>query len=529
MLRLSSGQIETADNDNTVCHIDRLPEELLSYIFCRARPEKLVFSPRKLGDTLLLAPEYKFNVPYVCRRWRNVVLALAILAPSLDISRCFSPENHQTRNHDGLREIRARFLTSFENKYVSILITSSRYDEVLALRSAPLVRTLHMDLDPSSPRIFNDKEFMEASMPHLESLSMFRCTCFPMGPPGLQFTSSPHPIFKSTPNLRRLSLNRYIEPQTFAMPWHQVQELVLSHSALEVWSETLPLMDLRVLTLLGEPTSFASQGPRITLRRLRILNISYEGVVARDTIDMLTTPSLQSLRCPLSCEMKVSEFLSRSSCPLLVACLVIDDVLYGDSTVMLHSSRLHNVLSVLPPSVEELQLELQPHAAQVFCEGSTLACQISRMLAPVNGLLPQLHSLSLTRDQSEWGIQYRTFMPISSGHTSKQEKYILAILRARWGQPGAATSKQVHGKKKKKRGVHLERKKLQDDIGTTPITAPARPSPLRIFRLGVPRKDLSSPAKSAFTRFSNDGLEVFLDCEPRSFSIFERVRWDEAF
>ncbi|KIY49076.1 hypothetical protein FISHEDRAFT_72961 [Fistulina hepatica ATCC 64428] len=416
-------------------------------------------------------------------------------------------------------------------------MTSSVYDEILALRSAPLVRTLHIYLDPPSPRIFDDKEFMEAPMPHLESLYIFhRPSLFPLpnGQPWcLSFTSSPHPIFKSTPNLRRLCLERYIEPRTFVMPWHQVQELVLLDPALEVWSETLPLMDLHVLTLLGEPMSSASQGPRITLQRLRILNISHEGVAAMDTIDMLTTPSLQSLRCPLSCERKVSEFLSRSSCPLLVVCLVIGE-LYEMSFKDIYSGRLDYVLSVLPPSVEELQLELQFFAAQPFRGSSALACKISRMLEPFNGLLPQLHSLSLTMSQNAWSVHHGKFMPRGEfmptvfGHTSKQEKYILAILRARWGQPGAATPKQVCGKKKK-RHVHLKRKKLQDGIGTTPITALTRPSPLRIFRLGVPRKDLSPPAKSALTRFSNDGLEVFLDCEPRSFSIFERVRWDKVF
>ncbi|KIY51479.1 hypothetical protein FISHEDRAFT_70711 [Fistulina hepatica ATCC 64428] len=521
VLRPSSGQIDAADNDDTVCHIDCLPEELLSFVFCLARPEKLVFSPNVEGDTLLLGPEHLFNVPYVCRRWRDVVLALPVLAPSLDISWC--SRNHQTR------EIGVRFVTSFENKYVGIIMTSSHYDEVLALRAAPLVRTLHMILDPFSPRIFNDKEFMETPMPHMESLSIF---CHPLfavnlpnrGLPWLlsSFTSSPHPFFKSTPNLHRLSLNRYIEPQTFAMPWHQVQELVLLDPTLGVWSETLPLMDLRVLTLLGKPMSSASQGMRITLQHLRILNISQTGVAATDAIDMLITPSLQSLRCPLSCEMKISEFLSRSSSPLLVVCLVMDGTHVGDSTVM-HCS-LHNVLSVLPPSVEELQLELQPNAAQEFREDSTLACKISCALEPVNGLLPQLHSLSLTMDQNfARSIDHAEFMPTGFGCMSEQEKYILAILRARWGQPGAATPKQVRGKKKKKkkRRVHLERKKLQDDIGTTPITAPKRPSPLRIFRLGVPRKDLSPPAKSALTRFSNDGLEIFLDCGMSRFHISE--------
>ncbi|KIY52602.1 hypothetical protein FISHEDRAFT_69703 [Fistulina hepatica ATCC 64428] len=507
VLRPSSGQIETVE---TVCHIDCLPEELLSYIFCLARPEELVFSPKK-GNTLLLAPEQLFNVPYVCRRWRNVVLAFPVLAPSLDIS-CTSSEYLQTaHSHAGLRGIRVRFLASFEKKYVGILMNLSHYDEVLALRSAPLVRTLHMNLDPFSPRILDDKEFIEAPMPHLESLSIFyRPNIMPRhGVPWSfpSFTSSPHPFFKSTPNLRRLSLNRYIEPQTFAMPWHQIQELVLLDQALKVWSKTLPLMDLRVLTLLGNPRSSASQGMRITLQRLRILNISQSCAAARDAIDMLITPSLQSLRCPLSCETEVSEFLSRSSSPLLVVCLVMDETYFGDSTVMPSD----HLISVLPPSVEELQLELQPRAARVFRKNSNSAYQMFCMLTPVNGLLPRSHSLSLMMDQSGRSNDRGEFMRIVARRASEQEKYILSILRARWGQPGAATPKRVRGKKEK-RGVHLERKKLQEDIGTIPITAPTRPTSLRIFRLGVPREYLSRPAKSSLTRFSNDGLEVFLDC-----------------
>jgi hypothetical protein len=283
-----------------------LPNEIVSEIFLHFMPPHPIFPPL-IG---LLSPA---TLTQICRRWREVALAIPALWSAIELSDGRIPfEQH--------RHITENWLKRSRHCPLSIYLNHRHDDQKILSALLPhRARLGYLKLKLSGSQLPMIASGPMPLLRHLD-LTLFSSTAF---------------TFPEVPLLRTVVLNIFAAPSVI-LPWAQLTCLTLNNvTPLQI----VPILQ-KASNLLHFELYLFHDGdqplPNITLPRLETLAFDPRGDTMTGFLHTLVVPALRSLRIPEQAlgptpVASLKSFITKSGCNLQEVCILNDFLVPEDS------------------------------------------------------------------------------------------------------------------------------------------------------------------------------------------------------
>ncbi|KIY51727.1 hypothetical protein FISHEDRAFT_56413 [Fistulina hepatica ATCC 64428] len=226
--------------------MDDLPTELVHYILLLAAPGEHAVSVVSSCSFMPFASPHIYSLPYVCTRWRDICLTESRLLSSLNISNSGGGSDYGgtwTKERVNAATQVDAYLEAVTARLISVSFSLNTADPAQwrlvqsaeRWKSARIGFAGHVDLQLSA-----------TALPWLEALEF-------TNEGGVlaqdSHDSFPLHLFASAPQLKSVVFDKDLHPNTFMIPWSQLQEVAVTTVDPLPWFSILTECPLRTLSM----------------------------------------------------------------------------------------------------------------------------------------------------------------------------------------------------------------------------------------------------------------------------------------